>query len=48
MHILSFPFFFKMNNTRYPTNNYNGLMYPLRKFFWINSLSATNSVLVSL
>jgi len=48
MHILSFPFFFGMNSTGYPADNYNGLIYPLRKFSWINFLSATNSVLVSL
>ena len=48
IYILSFPFFFRTNSTRYPANNYNGLIYPLHKFSWINSLSATNSVLVSL
>jgi len=48
MYMLSFPFFLGINNTKYPTDNYNGLIYPFYKFSWINSLSATNSVLVSL
>jgi len=48
MHILSFLFFFGINSTGYPTDNYNGLIYPFYKFSWINSLSATNLVLVSL
>ena len=48
IHILSFLFFFGMNSTGYSTNNCNGLIYPLCKFSWINSLSAINSVLVSL
>jgi len=48
MHILSFPFFFSINNTRYPANDCNNLIYPFYKFSWINSLSATNLVLVSL
>ena len=48
IYILSFPFFFRMNSTRYSANNYNGLIYPLRKFSQINFLSTTNSVLVSL
>jgi hypothetical protein len=24
MHILNFPFFFSINNTKYPTNDYDG------------------------
>jgi len=48
MHILSFLFFFRINNTGYPTDDYNGLIYPLHKFSYINSLSATDLVLVSL
>ena len=48
IYILSFLFFFRINNTGYPTNNCNGLIYPFYKFSLINSLSATNSILVSL
>ena len=48
IHILSFLFFFRINNTGYPTNNCDSLMYPFYKFSQTNSLSATNSVLVSL
>jgi len=48
MHILSFPFFFRMNNTGYSTNDCDSLIYPFYKFSWTNSLSATNLVLVSL
>jgi len=32
MDILSFLFFLGINNTRYPANNYNGLIYPFYKF----------------
>jgi len=32
MYILSFLFFFSINNTRYFTNDYNGLIYPFYKF----------------
>jgi hypothetical protein len=32
IYILSFPFFLGVDNTRYPANNYNSLIYPFRKF----------------
>ena len=48
MHILNFPFFFSINNTGYPTNNYNGWIYPFLKFSLINSLKAKFSVFINL
>ena len=36
MYILNFLFFFSINNTKYPTNNYNGWIYPFLKFSLIN------------
>ena len=48
MYILNFPFFFSMNNTGYPANNYNGLIYPFLKFSLINSHKAKFSISVNL
>ena len=48
MHILNFPFFFSINNTGYPTNNYNGWIYPFLKSFLTNSLKAKFSVFINL
>ena len=48
MYILNFPFFFGMNNTRYPTNNCDGWIYPFLKFSLINSLKAKFSVSINL
>ena len=48
MHILNFPFFFGINNTKYPTNNYNGWIYSFFKFSLTNSFKAKFSVSVNL
>ena len=48
MYILNFPFFFGINNTKYPTDNYNGQIYPFLRFSLINSLKAKFSVSVNL
>ena len=48
MHIFSFLFFLNINNIRYPTNNYKGLIFPNYRFSFINSLSTYYSVSVSL
>ena len=48
MHILNFPFFFGMNNTGYPINNYNGQIYPFFRFSLINSLKAKFSISINL
>ena len=39
MYNYSFLFFFSVNNTKYPVNNYKGLILPNLKFSWIKSLS---------
>ena len=48
MHILNFPFFFGINNTRYPVNNYNNQIYPFLKFSLTNSFKAKFSVFINL
>ena len=48
MHILNFPFFFGINNTEYPANNYNGWIYPFLKFSLINSLKVKLFVFINL
>ena len=48
MYIFNFPFFFSINNTGYPANNYNGWIYPFLKFSLMNSLKAKFSVFVNL
>jgi len=48
MHSLSFPFFFSMNNIKYPTNDYNSLIYLNLRFSYINSFSAWCSISISL
>ena len=48
MHILNFPFFFGINNTRYPTNDYNSWIYPFLRFSLTNSLKAKFSISVNL
>ena len=48
MHILNFPFFFGMNNTRYPTNNYDGRIYPFFRFSLTNFFKAKFFVSVNL
>ena len=49
MHILNFPFFFSINNTRYPVNNYNSQIYPFFfKFSLTNSFKAKFSISVNL
>ena len=48
MHILNFPFFFGINNTGYPANNYNSWIYPFLKFSLINSLKAKFSIFINL
>ena len=48
MYIFSFPFFLDINNTKYPTNNCKGLIFPNYRFSFIKSLSAYYSVSVNL
>ena len=48
MYILSFPFFLGINNTKYPANNYKGLIFPNYRFSFTNSLSTYYSVSVNL
>ena len=48
MYIFSFPFFLNINNIKYSTNNYKGLILFNYKFFFINSLSTYYSVSISL
>ena len=48
MYILNFLFFFGINNTKYPTNNFNGWIYPFLKFSLINSFKAKFSVFINL
>ena len=48
MHILNFLFFFGINNTKYPTNDYNGWIYPFLRFSLTNSLKAKFSVSINL
>ena len=48
MYILNFPFFFGINNTRYPADDYNSCIYPFLKFSLINSLKAKFSVFINL
>ena len=48
MYILNFPFFFSINNTGYPANDYNGWIYPFFKFSLTNSLKAKFSVSINL
>ena len=48
MHILNFLFYFSINNTRYPANNYNGWIYPFFKFSLINSFKAKFSIFINL
>ena len=48
MYILNFPFFFSINNTKYPINNCDSQIYPFLKFSLTNSLKAKFSVSVNL
>ena len=48
MYILNFLFFFSINNTEYPANDYNGLIYPFLRFSLTNSYKAKFSVFVNL
>ena len=48
MHILNFPFFFGINNTGYPADDYNGWIYPFLRFSLTNSLKAKFSISVNL
>ena len=48
MHFLNFPFFFNINNTGYPVNDYNSQIYPFLRFSLINSLKAKFFVSVNL
>ena len=48
MYILNFPFFFSMNNTGYPANDYNSWIYPFFKFSLINSFKAKFFISVNL
>ena len=48
MYILNFSFFFSINSTRYPTNNYNNRIYPFFKFSLTNSLKAKFFISINL
>ena len=48
MYILNFPFFLNINNIKYFTNNYKGLIVLNRRFSPINFLSAYYSVSINL
>ena len=48
MHILNFPFFLGINNTKYPTNNCKSLILSNYKFSFINFLSTYYSVFINL
>ena len=48
MHILNFPFFFGINNTRYPINNYNSRIYPFLRFSLTNFFKAKFFISVNL
>ena len=48
MHILNFPFFFSINNTKYPADDYNSQIYPFLKFSLTNSLKTKFSVSINL
>ena len=48
MHILNFLFFFGINNTKYPANNYNSWIYLFFKFSLTNSFKAKFSISVNL
>ena len=48
MHIFNFPFFFGMNNTKYPADDYNGWIYPFLRFSLMNSLKAKFFIFVNL
>ena len=48
MHILNFPFFFSMNNTGYPTDNYNSQIYPFLRFSLTNSFKVKFSISINL
>ena len=48
MHILSFPFFLGINNTKYFTNNCKGLIFFNYRFSLINSLNTYYFISVNL
>ena len=48
MHILNFLFFFDINNTKYPADDYNSQIYPFLRFSLTNSLKAKFSVFINL
>ena len=48
MYILNFPFFFGINNTEYPANNYNSWIYPFFRFSLTNFLKVKFSISVNL
>ena len=48
MYILNFPFFFSINNTKYPANNYNSQIYSFLRFSLTNSFKAKFSVSINL
>ena len=48
MHILNFLFFLNINNIKYPTNNYKGLILPNYRFSFINSLNTYYFISVNL
>ena len=48
MHILSFPFFLGINNTKQPINNCENLIFPNCRFSLINSLNTCCFISVNL
>ena len=48
MHIFNFLFFLNINNIKYPTNNYKGLILFNCRFSFINFLSTYYSISVNL
>ena len=48
MHILNFPFFLNINNTKYFTNNYKNLILSNCRFSLINSLSTYYFIFINL
>ena len=48
MYILNFPFFLNINNTKYPANNYKGLILFNYRFSFIKILNTYYSFFINL
>ena len=48
IYIFNFLFFLDINNIKYPTNNYKGLIFPNCRFSFINFLNTYYFILVNL